>query len=104
MGEALADHGGVNVALAALKSKLKNPNEKDENGLTPIHRFFLSVARVWANLRTAEYAKLLATTDTHPHPLHRVNITLANTKEFYETFGKESDEWYVKPEQRLVLW
>jgi putative endopeptidase len=103
MGEALADHGGVNVALAALKSQI-NTDEKDENGFTAIHRFFLSVARVWANIRTREYSKLLATTDPHPHPLHRVNITLANTKEFYDTFGTEEDEFYVAPEDRLVLW
>ena len=103
MGEALADHGGVNVALAALKSQI-NTDEKDENGFTAIHRFFLSVARVWANIRTPEYSKLLATTDPHPHPLHRVNITLANTKEFYDTFGTEEDEFYVAPEERLVLW
>ena len=64
-----------------------NPGIKDENGFTPIHRFFLSVARVWANIRTPEYSKLLATTDPHPHPLHRVNITLANTEDFYKTFG-----------------
>lgn len=104
MGEALADHGGVNVALAALKSQLENTEEKDENGFTPIHRFFLSVARVWANIRTPEYSKLLATTDPHPHPLHRVNITLANTEDFYKTFGKETDAMYVAAENRLVLW
>jgi putative endopeptidase len=102
MGEALADHGGVNVALAALKNTLGDATEKDENGFTYVHRYFLSVARVWANMRTAAYTKQLATTDPHPHPLHRVNITLANTNEFYECFS--AGEWTVPEEKRLKLW
>ena len=106
MGEALADHGGVNVAIDALKTLYKEDiNKKDENNLTPMHRFFLSVGRVWANLRTKEYTKLLTTTDPHPHPMHRVNITLANTKEFYETYGiKEDSQFFVPEEKRLTLW
>jgi len=103
MGEALADHGGVNVALAALKDTLGDATEKDENGFTYVHRYFLSVRKSLGQIvRTPAYTKQLATTDPHPHPMHRVNITLANTNEFYDCF--DAAEWTIAKEKRLHLW
>lgn len=93
MGEALADHGGTVIALDALG---ENQNQRE---------FFESIARIWACKRRPEHAKQRATTDPHPAPEHRVNITLRNCNEFHELYNtKEGDPMWLAPEKRLTLW
>ena len=77
----------------------------DIEGFSPLQRFYLSYANVWAdNIREAE---ILDRTKSDPHSLgkNRVNVTLRNLTPFFEAFGiKEGDSMYRKEEDRILIW
>ncbi|MDE6835482.1 MAG: M13 family peptidase, partial [Muribaculaceae bacterium] len=77
----------------------------DIDGLSPIQRFYLAYANVWAdNIREAE---ILDRTKSDPHSLgrNRVNVTLRNLAPFFEAFNiKEGDKMYRPEEERVILW
>lgn len=104
LGENIADQGGLRVALTAyLDSRTHEPI--DIEGFSPLQRFYLSYANVWAdNIREAE---ILDRTKSDPHSLgkNRVNVTLRNLTPFFEAFGiKEGDSMYRKEEDRILIW
>ena len=107
LGENIADQGGLRVALTAYRNALKKKGAEatDIDGFTPLQRFYLAYAQVWAgNIRDEE---IRSCTKTDPHSLGRwrVNATLRNINPFYEAFsvGKD-DKMYLSPEERVVIW
>lgn len=107
LGENIADQGGLRVALTAYRNALKKKGSEatDIDGFTPLQRFYLAYAQVWAgNIRDEE---IRSCTKTDPHSLGRwrVNATLRNINPFYEAFsvGKD-DKMYLSPEERVVIW
>ena len=60
LGENIADLGGLNIALDALKkSRKRSILVKDPGKFTDIQRFFLSYSRIWAqNIRDKEILRL----------------------------------------------
>lgn len=104
LGENIADQGGIRIALTALRHA-QPETDLPEAQFTPLQRFFLSYAGVWAsNIRPEE---ILAATKTDPHSLGRwrVNATLRNIAEFFEAFGiKQGEAMYMPEEQRTVVW
>ncbi len=82
LGENIADQGGLRVALTAYLDSMKDKELKDIDGFTPLQRFYLAYANLWAgNIRQEE---ILSRTKTDPHSLgeNRVNVTLRNIEPF----------------------
>ena len=105
LGENLADHGGLQVAYAALQNAMKAQPLDKADGFTPEQRFFLAYAGVWAQNITEENARLLQKTDPHSPGRWRVNGALPHIKAFYEAFDvKEGDKMYLPEAERLDLW
>ena len=104
LGENIADQGGLRVALTAYQDALGGKGQ-DIDGLTPLQRFYLAYANVWAaNIRDAE---ILSRTKTDPHSLgkNRVNVSLRNIGPFFEAFGITEGEPMFRPEgERVVIW
>lgn len=105
LGENIADQGGLRIALTAYRNHLNGNPGMIIDGYTPLQRFYLSYANVWAgNIRNEE---ILVRTKTDPHSLGklRVNETLKNISEFFEAFGiKEGDNMYRPEQQRVIIW
>ncbi|MDE6717244.1 MAG: M13 family metallopeptidase [Muribaculaceae bacterium] len=104
LGENIADQGGLRIALTAYLDSSKG-EAGSIDGLSPLQRFYLSYANVWAdNIREAE---ILDRTQSDPHSLgrNRVNVTLPNLSPFLEAFGiEEGDEMYRPENERVVIW
>lgn len=106
LGENIADLGGLYVALTALKKAWeKHPPEEKAGGFTPIQRFFLSYAHVWAQNITREEMLRRVREDVHSSGHLRVNGPLANMPEFHEAFGiSEGFPMYIPKEERALIW
>ena len=105
LGENIADQGGLRVALTAYLNSMEGKEMKNIDGFSPIQRFYLAYANLWAgNIRDEE---ILSRTKTDPHSLgeNRVNATLRNIQEFYDAFGltPESKMW-MPEEERVIIW
>ena len=105
VGENIADHGGLKIAMQAFKNATKNNPLPVKDGFTPEQRFYLSYSNVWAgNIRDEEIRNL---TKTDPHSLTRwrVNGTLPHIDDWYTAFGiTEKDPLFVPKENRLDIW
>lgn len=103
LGENIADQGGLNVSLTAFKDNIKDSTEID--GLTPMQRFFLSYAGVWAGSMTDEAKSLRTKTDPHSIGKNRVNATLKNLDEFHQAFSiTEKDSMFMPESDRVIIW
>lgn len=105
LGENIADQGGLRIALTAYQEETKDCKPTSIDGFSPLQRFYLAYASVWAeNIREEEIS---VSTKTDPHSIGklRVNATLCNLDPFYEAFGiKEGDRMWRKTEDRVVIW
>lgn len=105
LGENIADQGGLRIALTAYLDSHAGDDLKSIDGFSPLQRFFLSYANVWAdNIRDEE---ILSRTKTDPHSLgrNRVNVTLRNISPFFEAFAiKEGDKMFRPESERVVIW
>lgn len=107
LGENIADQGGLRIALTAYLASRGESVESEEcnDGFTPLQRFYLSYAGVWAqNIR---HEDILARTQDDPHSLalNRVNVTLKNIQEFCEAFDiKDGDAMYRDESDRVIIW
>lgn len=105
LGENIADQGGLRVALTAYIDSMEDKEMKDIDGISPLQRFYLAYANLWAgNIREEE---ILNRTKTDPHSLgeNRVNVTLRNIEPFFNAFGiKEGDKMFRPASERVVIW
>lgn len=105
LGENIADQGGLRIALTAYLDSTEAAQRKDIDGFTPLQRFYLAYANVWANNIREE--EILSRTKTDPHSLgnNRVNETLKNIEPFFSAFGiKEGDPMFRPESERVVIW
>ncbi|MDE2219174.1 MAG: M13 family metallopeptidase [Gammaproteobacteria bacterium] len=86
-GEAIADLGGLLLALRAYVASPAYAAAQDIDGFTPEQQFFLGFAHAWGENVRPEQARLWAAADPHPPAKDRVNGTLANVAQFAEAFG-----------------
>jgi putative endopeptidase len=95
--ENIADLGGLEFAMAGLRSALSREPTKEEK-----REFFTSYAISWrAKDRRRRAAELLAT-DFHSPPELRVNHAVRQMDEWYEAFDVPVNcEEYIKPEHRI---
>jgi putative endopeptidase len=95
LGENIADLGGMAASLEVV-SKMSNPDYK---------AYFESYANIWKSTMTKEITALLSNTDTHSGNKIRVNRTIGNFPEFYETYDiGPGDGMYIAPEDRVSIW
>lgn len=105
LGENIADQGGLRVALTAYLDSMEGKEMKNIDGFSPLQRFYLAYAYVWAgNIRPEE---ILSRTMTDPHSLgqNRVNVTLRNIEPFFKAFDiKEGEKMFRPEDERVVIW
>lgn len=94
-GEAIADMGGVKSTLLIAAGQ-----EDFDYDL-----FFRSYAGIWKRLDPKGTEIERVRTDVHPLAYLRVNVTLQQFDEFFETYGiKEGDNMYLAPDKRIAIW
>ncbi|MFJ6209434.1 M13-type metalloendopeptidase [Lysinibacillus sp. NPDC092081] len=95
LSENVADLGGMAASLQVV-SKMSNPDYK---------AYFESYAEIWKSTTTKEFAANLSKNDLHSANKIRVNRTIVNFQQFYDTYGiKLGDGMYVAPEDRVSIW
>lgn len=98
LGENMADHGGLTVALQAFRNATASAPLQTVEGLTPEQRFFLSYAFVWAGQITEETLRQLNAMDPHSNGRWRVNGTLPHIDAWYDAFNiSRKDKLYLPP-------
>jgi putative endopeptidase len=101
LGESIADLGGVELALHALK----NDSNKSINLDEATTEFFVNFARIECGNAREEKLREAALTDPHPSNKFRVNCVLQHVDAFYESFDlSEGDALYLAPTQRARIW
>jgi len=86
-GEAIADLGGMTLALRAYQKSMAGKDRKVLDGYTPEQRFFLGFAQVWAQNMAAEEGRRRALTDPHAPGPARVNLTVQNMPQFQDAWN-----------------
>ncbi|MDE5849282.1 MAG: M13 family metallopeptidase [Muribaculaceae bacterium] len=105
LGENIADQGGLRIALSAYLDSRNGKEEQDIDGFSPLQRFFIAYANVWAENIREEEVKLRVKTDPHSGARERVNATLRNIDEFHEAFDiREGDAMWRDKAERVVIW
>ena len=105
LGENIADHGGLKVALEAFREVSKDNPVDEKLGFTPLQRFFIAYACTWAENCRDEMVLQQTKSDEHSISRLRVNGALPHIDEWYEAFGiTEDDPMYIAPEQRVQIW
>lgn len=105
LGENIADQGGLRIGLTAYLESQKEKEKKDIDGFSPIQRFYIAYANVWAGNIREEEIKLRTKTDPHSLEKLRTNATLKNIDEFFNAFGiKEGDSMWRSQKERVVIW
>ena len=95
VSENMADNGGMAVTLEIM-SKTANVSYEE---------YFMNWAKVWCLKAKPEYLQLLLNLDVHGPSILRANMPPRNFNEWYTTFDvKETDEMYIEPSKRVVIW
>ena len=93
--EAIADITGMDCMLRLAKHQDNFDYDK----------FFRQYAKVWKIVASREFEYLLLTQDVHPLNYLRVNVTVQQFDEFYDTYHvQKGDKMYLAPEDRLTIW
>ena len=105
LGENIADHGGLTVALEAFREAGKCKADDIKLGFTPLQRFFIAYACTWAENCRDEMILQQTKSDEHSIARLRVNGALPHIDEWYDAFGiTEQDSMYIAPDKRVRIW
>jgi putative endopeptidase len=102
-GEAIADLGGLLLALRAFQASPGAAEAPAIGGYTPLQQLFISYGHSWADIDRPEQAREYAVSNPHPIAEFRVNGILANVAAFREAFKVPADSPLVKPDA-CVIW
>jgi putative endopeptidase len=101
IGESIADLGGLEIALHALKTRLGASPE----ATTAIQQFFINYAFTECTAVREEKLREAALTDPHPTSEFRVNAIVQHMDDFYEAFDvHQGDSLYMASEKRARIW
>ena len=93
--EATADMGGMHIMLEIAKTI---------DGFD-YDLFFRSYAKLWLSRAYSDAYIERMLTNEHPFAYLRVNVTIAQFEEFFETYDiGPGDRMYIPPEQRVAIW
>ena len=97
LGENIADLGGVEISLRAMRNYFGNNNNDSS--------FFYNYANIWrCKIRKEEIVKRL-TSDPHSPACFRVNTILSNVDAFYDTFNiNNNTNLWLEPSKRARIW
>jgi len=96
LGENLADLGGVQIALAALKKTKPNAD---------LHAFFVSYATLWRQIIRKEEIVKRIKSDPHSLAKYRVNQILKNVPDFHTLYKiKPYHDMYLEKHHMVQLW
>jgi endothelin-converting enzyme/putative endopeptidase len=104
LGENVADNAGLRIAYMALEEALAGDDRQQIAGFTPEQRFFLGFAQVFCGHNRPETARVLALTDPHSPPEHRVNGPLSNMPEFWQAFSCRPTDPMVRGDAACRVW
>ena len=105
LGENIADHGGLTIAMQAFKNATKENALPVINGLTAEQRFYIAYSGVWAGHVRDEEIRNLTKSDVHSLSRWRVNATLPHINDWYTAFDiTEESPMFVPAEERLDVW
>ena len=97
LGEAIADVGGLQLAVEALTSSTYQPAELVE--------LFTNFATCECGQATPERLIELAKVDPHPPSAFRVNCVVNHVDAFYDSYNvTPNDKLYLDPHQRAQIW
>lgn len=97
LGEAIADIGGLELALEALEAK--------KGSKADFMDLFVNFATCECGHSTPERLMELAKIDPHPPSRFRVNCVVNHIDKFYELYDvKPGDKLYLDPVQRAKIW
>jgi len=102
-GEAIADLGGLILALRAYHADPAFAQAKPIDGYTPDQQFFIAYGHSWAGSTRPEQARLQVTTDPHPPEIYRTNGVLADMPEFQQAFQLTAPSPMIQSE-RCSIW
>ena len=95
VSENMADNGGMSVTLDIMSRS---------EGVS-YEEYFKNWARVWCQKAKPEFAQLLLAVDVHGPCILRANMPPRNFSEWYSTFDvKETDQMYIEPDKRIIIW
>ncbi len=95
VSENMADNGGMSVTLDIMSRTAGASYEE----------YFYNWARVWCEKARPEFLQMILAVDVHGPAILRANIPPRNFNEWYTTFDvKETDQMYLAPEKRIVIW
>ena len=95
VSENMADNGGMSVTLDIM-SKTDGASYEE---------YFCNWARIWCQKAKPEYLQMLLAVDVHCPYILRTNIPPRNFAEWYAAFDvEETDEMYLAPDKRIVIW
>lgn len=105
--ENMADYGGMELALACYKQRLKEQGFTGAQFDEQIKKFFIAFAALWKMERELSLADLkhYHEIDGHALPHARINGQARLQADWYRLFDvKPTDKLYVKPEERVKIW
>ena len=95
VSENMADNGGMSVTLDIM-SRTDGASYEE---------YFYNWARVWCQKARPEFQTLLLSVDVHGPTILRTNMPPRNFSEWYTTFDvKDTDQMYISPDKRIVIW
>lgn len=104
LSENIADLGGVSIALAALKSRLKQRGATPQETKKEICDFFISFAVSWRTKERKEKAIQSLFMDVHAPPEARVNNIVSQFDEWYDCFNvMPGDKLYKESSKRISI-
>lgn len=103
--EAIADIGGLLLALDAYHLSLKGKPAPLIDGFTGDQRVFLGWAAMWRAKFSPTFVRNQLATGQNAPPFLRVNGPVRNIDAWYEAFNvKPGDKLYLAPEDRVRIW
>lgn len=103
--EAIAEIGGVQIALEAYHMSLKGRHPPVLDGFSGDQRVFLGRAQMWRAKFPPPFVRAQITAGGNSPPFLRVNGPLRNITAWYEAFGvMPGDSLFLPPEKRVPIW
>lgn len=105
VSQAMADMGGLALALDAYHLSLKGKSAPVLDGFSGDQRVFLGWAQLWRTKMRPQFIRMLLATGANPPPILRVNGPVRNIDAWYEAFDvKPGDALYLAPADRVHIW
>ena len=102
VSEAIADLGGLSIALEALKKEMNRRKLSEDKQKEEMRMFFISYSFTWRKKTRAKFALQSVFIDEHPPNWTRVNYIVNHFQEFHDLFDVSPDQdLYLEPKKRI---